>query len=207
MKNNAVCFACGFLFFCISVIMGESVLFSIVMGCVIGIICFVISKGLKRKKENEVNRSYEMDMPDFMMRVAMFTEAGMGIQEAIERAVYRGNKKKLLYSDFCDVFEKVRKGYTKDFITGIEELAEVRKSPVLSNFCITVIQNMRKGSGELSEIFTAQAQMYRNERRRIAGKMADEAATLLIIPSALVLVALIVLLLTPAVMDIFNGVF
>ena len=206
MKNNAVCFACGLLFFCISVIMGESVLFSIVMGCVIGIICFVISKGLKRKKENEVNRSYEMDMPDFMMRVAMFTEAGMGIQEAIERAVYRGNKKKLLYSDFCDVFEKVRKGYTKDFITGIEELAEVRKSPVLSNFCITIVQNMRKGSSELSELFMSQAQLQRNERRRMAGKLADEAATLLVIPSTLVLIALVVLLLAPAVLEMFIGI-
>ena len=101
----------------------------------------------------------------------------------------------------------LRVGEFSVFNDKLEELAEVRKSPVLSNFCITVIQNMRKGSGELGEIFTAQAQMYRNERRRIAGKMADEAATLLIIPSALVLVALIVLLLAPAVMDIFNGVF
>ena len=103
------------------------------------------------------------------------------------------------------VFENIRKGYTKDFITGLEELADLRKSPVLSNFCITVVQNMRKGSGELSELFMSQAQLQRNERRRLAGKMADEAATLLIIPSTLVLIALIVLLLAPAVLEMFKG--
>ena len=64
---------------------------------------------------------------------------------------------------------------------------------------------MRKGSGEISNLFTTQAQLYRNERRRIAGKLADEAATLLLIPSTLVLLALIVMLLAPAIMELFNG--
>jgi len=107
--------------------------------------------------------------------------------------------------DFNQVFVKIRKGATKDFITGLEELAALRKSAVLSDFCVTVIQNMRKGSGELSGLFTTQAQLYRNERRRLAGKLADEAATLLLIPSTLVLIALIVMLLAPALMEIFNG--
>ena len=83
--------------------------------------------------------------------------------------------------------------------------ADFRKSAVLSNFCITIVQNMRKGSAEISDLFTMQAQLYRNERRRIAGKLADEAATLLLIPSTLVLVALIIMLLAPALMEIFNG--
>ena len=67
-------------------------------------------------------------------------------------------------------------------------------------------QNLRKGSGELGALFTAQAQIYRNERRRLAAKLAEEAATLLLFPSAIVLIALILLLLAPAVMEIFGGI-
>ena len=43
---------------------------------------------------------------------------------------------------------------------------------------------IKKGSGELGTLFTAQAQIYRNERRRTAAKLAEEAATLLLFPSA-----------------------
>lgn len=205
MKKRTISLICGSVFAFVSFFMGENLLFCIIMGIVTGIISYIIDKFIQQKKQKEVNRSYEMDLPDFLVHIAMFTETGMCLQDAIERAAISGEKNKLLYEDILNVFEKVRKGNTADFITGLEELADYRKIPSLSNFCITVVQNMRKGSEELSQLFITQAQLYRNERRRVAGKMADEAATLLIFPSAIVLVALIVLLIAPAVLDIFRG--
>lgn len=90
-------------------------------------------------------------------------------------------------------------------MTAFEDAAARRNSVSFRNFCAMLIQNVRKGSGELSALFAAQAQIYRNERRRIAGKLGDEAVTLLLIPSAIVLAALILLLLAPAIMEIFGG--
>jgi len=205
LNNKFICIFCGAFFLVLTLIMGENILFCLVTGVVCGILSYVIMKVSEQRKIRMRNRSYEMDLPDFMTHVAMFTQAGLGIYDAMERAVGVGDKNKQLYEDFNQVFVKIRKGATKDFITGLEELAALRKSAVLSDFCVTVIQNMRKGSGELSGLFTTQAQLYRNERRRLAGKLADEAATLLLIPSTLVLIALIVMLLAPALMEIFNG--
>lgn len=205
LNNKIVCAICGVIFMILSLIMGESIPFCIGMGVGCGGLTFVIMRITEQKKIRMLNRSYEMDLPDFMTHIAMFTQAGMGIQEALERAANIGDKNKQLYEDLNQVFVKVRKGATKDFITGLEELADFRKSAALSNFCITIVQNMRKGSAEISDLFTTQAQLYRNERRRIAGKLADEAATLLLIPSTLVLVALVIMLLAPALMEIFNG--
>ena len=205
LNNKIVCVICGVVFLLLSLIMGESIPFCIGMGIGCGVLSFIIIRVTEQKKIRMRNRSYEMELPDFMTYIAMFTQAGMGIQEALERDANIGDKNKQLYEDLNQVFIKVRKGATKDFITGLEELADYRKSAALSNFCITIVQNMRKGSAEISELFTMQAQLYRNERRRIAGKLADEAATLLLIPSTLVLVALIVMLLAPALMEIFNG--
>ena len=205
MKKTYAILLCGVLFFVISLIMKENLLFCFLMGVTAAIISFALNKVIMQKKAKQINQSYEMDLPDLMVHIAMFAEAGMGIQDAIEKAVHSGEKRKKLYADLFMVFENIRKGYTKDLITGLEELANSRKSPALSNFCITIVQNMRKGSGELSDYFLAQAQLQRNERRRLAGKLADEAATLLIIPSTLVLIALIVLLLAPAVLEMFKG--
>ena len=146
-----------------------------------------------------------MDLPDLMIHIAMFIEAGLDIKEALKKAAMAGDKKKPLYKALLNVFEMERKIGSKDFSVILQEVSEKQKVSSFSNFSALIIQNMRKGSDELSEIFMAQAQLYRNERKRIAGKLADEAATLLLIPSAIVLIALVVLLLAPAVMTFLKG--
>lgn len=206
MNKKYIYFICGGFVFAVSLIMKETLVFCFAMSILAIVLSYAVHRAVALKKKKQINQSYEMDLPDLMIHIAMFTEAGMGVQEAVERAVLSGKKNKSLYIDLRKVFENVRKGNTKDFITGLEELADFRKSPVLSNFCITIVQNMRKGSSELSELFMSQAQLQRNERRRMAGKLADEAATLLVIPSTLVLIALVVLLLAPAVLEMFIGI-
>lgn len=206
MNKKYIYFICGGFVFAVSLIMKETLVFCFAMSILAIVLSYEVHRAVVLKKKKQINQSYEMDLPDLMIHIAMFTEAGMGVQEAVERAVLSGKKNKSLYIDLRRVFENVRKGNTKDFITGLEELADFRKSPVLSNFCITIVQNMRKGSSELSELFMSQAQLQRNERRRMAGKLADEAATLLVIPSTLVLIALVVLLLAPAVLEMFIGI-
>lgn len=150
------------------------------------------------------NSSYELDLPDFLVHIAMFTEAGLNLWDAIERAAGIGSTDRPLYQDVNEAFAKVHKGVTRDLIAAFEEMAARRNSLPLSNFCVMIIQNVRKGSGELSTLFLTQAQIYRNERRRTAGRLADEAATLLLIPSSIVLGALLLLLLAPAVIQIFG---
>ena len=147
-----------------------------------------------------------MDLPDFLIHIAMFTEAGLNLRDAVERAAGIGSLERPLYRDLNGIFERIRRGSAKDFLSALEELAVQQKSVPLSNFCVMITQNLRKGSGELGTLLTAQAQIYRNERRRTAAKLAEEAATLLLFPSALVLIALILLLLAPAVMEIFGGI-
>ncbi len=169
------------------------------------VIVYVLTLSAETRKKKYIGRSYDMDLPDFLTHVSMFTEAGIGIWDAIERSAEIGNADRPLYKDIKGAFESVRKGAAKDIMSAFEDLSDSRKSAALSNLCATVIQNVRKGSSELSSIFASQAQLYRNERRRIAGKMADEAVTLLTIPSALVLIAMIILLLAPAVMEMFGG--
>ncbi len=204
MKNFIFIFV-GVVFFVVTFIMGESIIACVLIGILMGGGTYGIKKFINKRKIEAINKSYEMDLPDLMIHVAMFAEAGLGIRESLERAVLAGNRQKPLYKDLHEVFEMQRRIGSKDFATVLEELSERRKSAALSNFTAVIIQNMRKGSDELGELFAAQAQIYRNERRRTAAKLADEAATLLLIPSTIVLLALVILLLTPAVMSFLEG--
>ncbi|MFR1517424.1 MAG: type II secretion system F family protein [Clostridia bacterium] len=205
MKHRIIIIIVSLLLFFLTSAAKESWLFRILAATIGGAAAYGILLLQARRKEQIRNRSYDMDLPDFMIHIAMFTEAGLNIWDAIERAAGTGSPDRPLYKDIAGAYERVRKGSAKDLMASFEELAEQRRSASLSNFCTMVIQNVRKGSGELSSFFTSQAQIYRNERRRTAGKLADEAATLLLLPSAIVLVALILLLLSPAILEMFGG--
>lgn len=204
MEIKLVTFVCSAVLFTVMLLQGEDVVFSCTVSIAAGALIYVLYIKSKQKKEKERDRNYEMDLPDLMIHIAMFTEAGLTVQDAIERAVWAGDSSNMLYKDLKIVFERVRKGVYKDFISALEGLAQERKSAVLSNFYSVIVQNLRKGSSELGDLFTMQAQLYRNERKRLAGKLADEASSLLLFPSTIVLVALILLLLAPAVMELGN---
>lgn len=193
-------------FFVIAVLTVENWSLRVIIAAIGGFSAYFIPVLDTRRKENIRNRSYDLDLPDFMVHTAMFTEAGLILWDALERAAGTGNMDRPLYQDINGAFNRVRKGSSKDLIAVFEELAAQRKSASLSNFCAMVTQNVRKGSGELSILFIAQAQLYRNERRRVAEKLSEEAVTLLLIPSSIVLIALVLLLLAPAVMQIFGGI-
>ncbi len=205
MKQKMMFFAAGASAFLLTALSGEGWAASFIAAAAGAFSVYFIPVLRAKRKEKIRNRSYDLDLPDFMIYIAMFLEAGLNIWDAVERAAGVGRPDRPLYKDINDIFERVRKGSAKDLMTAFEDAAARRNSVSFRNFCAMLIQNVRKGSGELSALFAAQAQIYRNERRRIAGKLGDEAVTLLLIPSAIVLAALILLLLAPAIMEIFGG--
>jgi len=73
------------------------------------------------------------------------------------------------------------------------------KDATVSTFVSLVVQNSRKGTAELADLLRLQAVNARNERRMVAKQLSDEAATLMLIPSALILAAVLVIVAAPAV--------
>lgn len=206
MKRKITASAAALAFFLIPYLFGGSWGMCAAASAGAGAVAYALPLYLEKRKERNRNRSYDMDIPDLLIHVSMLTEAGLTIWDAVERAAMIGDPNRPLYQDILTVFDHVRRGYAKDPAAALENLSAQRSSAALSNFCTIVIQNVRKGSVELSTIFATQAQLYRTERRRTAGKIAEEAVTLLLIPSTIVLVALIILLLAPAVMNFIGDI-
>ena len=74
----------------------------------------------------------------------------------------------------------------------------------VSTFVSLVLQNSRKGSTELASLLRLQAVNQRTERKALAKQMADEASTLMLIPSAMILAAILVLTAAPAVIGFMS---
>ena len=71
----------------------------------------------------------------------------------------------------------------------------------ISTFVSLVLQNSRKGSRDVAALLRLAAVNQRAERKAIVKQMADEAATLMVIPSVMILGAILVLIAAPAVIS------
>lgn len=160
---------------------------------------------LNKKRHRKMTQSYEMHMPDLLVDVAMLMEAGMNVWDAICRCAATGDKKKPLYTALDKAVLSVEKGICNDYCVALEKMAEECRCSCVSNFVSLVVQNCRKGNGQIIQVLISSASYYRSERKNTATKLAGEATTLMLLPSAAVLVALILLMAAPAIIQMIGG--
>lgn len=159
---------------------------------------FVIKKRQKKKER----RMYDLDMADYLVTVSLLLSSGLNIWDALKRGMEGFDIERPLFREIGEVFKGYESGALTDLADGFQNMSLKLRIPSVSTFVCAVIQNCRKGSGEISGLFMDMSNTYRSQRRITVSKMADEATTLLLIPSTMVLIALIVILVAPAVMQL-----
>ena len=183
---------------------GNTLLFSALcgLGCAaLGFIMYYLAQKRRHKKEADM---YEIDMADYLTGVALLLSSGLNLWDSMRRAVNGGDLKRPLYRDLSLMFDGIDNGKYDSPVNAIEQLANEHGSPAISMLAGVVVQNYKKGAGEIAELFMDLSVTARNNRKYLCMKLADEASTLLLIPSGIVLVALIALLLTPAVLTLLS---
>ena len=178
---------------------GNSVPFTAVCSLVLGMTCFFLPVLLEKKKKKKELKLYEIDMADYLISVSLLLSSGVTLWDALRRGLIGADLKKPLYRDLARLFEGLDSGRYESPVEAFEEFAAACGSPAVSTLTAVIVQNYRKGSGEIAQLFGELSITSRNNRKYICMKLADEASTLLLIPSTMVLIAIVALLLTPAV--------
>lgn len=187
------------------ILTGSSISRAMIAMLLLSIISYFIPKYRSKKKNEEIRKSYDMDMPDLLINVAMMMESGMNIWDAITQCVRRENKKRPLYAALDKAISSVHQGLCQDYCQALGRMAEECKATSVSNFVSLVVQNAQKGNNRITEILFNSASFYRNERKATATKLAEEATTLMLLPSAMMLVAIILMMVAPAAMKMIGG--
>ncbi len=156
---------------------------------------------LMSRKCKELKLNFKMDMPDFLDVTALLLEAGQPLWYAVENASQMGN------SALC---RRINEAFTGE--TGMEAnrnpeillqgLADEVKVPVVSSVVSALVQNSRKGERELAAVLRTQSSICRGERKGVAEEIGNRASNLLLIPSGMVFVAILLMLMTPALMQL-----
>lgn len=176
--------------------------------CLLYSVCFELSFFILRDVrlfKQAKNRCLHMrfELSEILDRLAVLLDAGVTLWNAVsivsEREISGGafeEELKRTVNGFMSA-----DGYFFEPESAFEELSARCNDAAVSTFVSLIVQNSRKGTGELAELLRIQAVNARNERRLLAKQLSDEASTLMLIPSALILAAVLVIVAAPAVIQ------
>ncbi len=175
------------------------------VGIPLGIIGFSEYSVFDKAKKKQ--RKLRLGLADLAERLAVLLDAGVNVWSALvdvssmmkEQDGALGNELRMAVNDYCGA-----NGYYYSPEEALENMAARCGDASVSTFVSLVLQNSRKGSSELASLLRLQAVNQRSERKALAKQMADEASTLMLIPSAMILAAILVLTATPAVIGFMS---
>ena len=173
---------------------------------IIGIIAVVPDLAMVKKAEKK-RESLKYGLADFMDRVAILLDSGMPLWSALSATAMNSDSGEPFTAEMQSTVQAFSgsNGYYYRPEEHLEQLADRCLTLAVSSFVSLVIQNSRKGSEELASIFKSQAMSCRTEQRNMAKKRAEEASTLMLIPTAVVFVAILAMVATPAVFTVISG--
>ena len=147
------------------------------------------------------------DYSELVLKITLFIGAGMTVRRAFERIAsgYTADREagvteeRPAYEAIVQTVRALKLGApeTESWVR-FGELCGTREYRKLGS-CLA--ENQRKGSGHLARILEAEASGSFEERKRQARRRGEEAATRLILPLMLMLGAMMLIVLVPALMS------
>lgn len=171
----------------------------LVMGGMVSVNEYKIFDGAKKK-----SRRMRFELSDITERIAILLDAGIPLWNAFVVVSENADESKPLEIELKQTVNAfvTDSGYYFEPEKAFQEMAERCGDSSVSSFVSLIIQNSRKGGGELSSMLRLQAVNQRQERKTLAKQLADEASTLMVIPSVITLAAIMVLVGAPAIIEI-----
>lgn len=204
----------------------ENIDFSFLMIIVIGfLIIFILEYKKKydiKEKEKRIKDMLFRSYPSFITKVLLYIEAGMTIRNTLCKVAI--DCKKGMIVDANESKENKNKDKDNKYETNIleeklielkvrldngamesdvyEDIARKLNDKRYNRFFNIIIQNIRNGTKELSNILRLEAEDALQEKKNNARKLGEEASTKLIIPLLLELMIVMLVIIVPAFMGI-----
>ena len=154
----------------------------------------------KKVRENQILADY----PDIVNKLILYLGAGLTIQGALdlisrnylEQKKQNKTYKRYAYEEVMYVCRKIQGG--AGVTEGLEILSQRCAVAPFRKLCMILMQNMKKGSGELIALLHHEAAGAFEVRKNSARKMGEEAGTKLLFPMIMSLGVVIIILIVPA---------
>ncbi|MDY4079314.1 MAG: type II secretion system F family protein [Clostridium sp.] len=196
----------GFLFsliiFAFQVINGKFSLLITILGIVAPIIIYFvldskIDDDLKKRSEN-----IKYDFPDFLNKLALLINAGLTFEGAWKQILSRDKRNNILNSELRTTLKDIEANVPRDI--ALRNFARRCKVNIVTRFTNLVIQNLNKGTSDLTNMLDSLANECWLERQNYAKRKGEEASTKLLFPMMLMLIAVFIITVVPAMLQMIG---
>jgi len=140
----------------------------------------------------------QMDFPEFLNKLVLLIDAGMTVSRAWEKAVEDNKKESVLYFELETVLTEIKSGKSEQ--QAYEDFSKRCRTPEVTRLMSVLIQNLRKGNSDLVSILRTLSNECWMMRKNAARKLGEEASTKMIFPMMLMLIAILIIVATPAML-------
>lgn len=159
--------------------------------------------GPDRELNERLKRRYRMiriDFPDFLNKLTLLVDAGLTVQRSWQKIAINNERNRPLYEEIERVWLNIKGGKSES--EAYEEFARRCRAPEISKFVSAILQNLRKGNDKLVTILRVQASDCWEIRKNEAKKLGEEASSKLLFPMMIMFIAILIIVLTPAVLQL-----
>jgi tight adherence protein C len=142
----------------------------------------------------------QYDFPDFLNKLVLLINAGMTVPRAWEKIVCDRKDMTPLYEELNRTYIEIKNG--KAETAAYEDFARRCRVKEITKFIAAIIQNLRKGNGELVALLKLQSNECWQLRKNMARRLGEEASTKLIFPLMIMFVGILIIVILPAIMQL-----
>lgn len=167
----------------------------------VALIC--VSYGMDKELDNKINKRrflLEYDFPDFLNKLILLINSGMTTYRAWEQIALTTKKQSYLNCEIRSVVFNIKNGKSEQ--QAYEEFARKCRTPQIAKFISVIIQNLNKGNADLSLNLRVIANECWEVRKNSAKRLGEEASTKMLIPMVIMFIAILIIVITPAILSL-----
>lgn len=163
------------------------------------IVFYTTDRGLDARIKKR-NFYIQYDFPDFLNKLVLLINAGMTVPRAWEKIVTDRKNMTPLYEELNTTYLEIKNG--KSETAAYEDFARRCRAKEITKFIAAIIQNLRKGNGELVPLLKLQSNECWQLRKNMAKRLGEEASTKLVLPLMIMFIGILIIVILPAIMQL-----
>lgn len=172
----------------------------IIFASVVLFLIFYLSDREIDEQIKKKNFMLQYDFPEFLNKLVLLINAGMTVPRAWEKIVYDRKTITPLYEELKTTYLEIMNG--KSETAAYEDFARRCKVKEITKFVTVIIQNQRKGNGDIIPILKLQSNECWQTRKSMAKKLGEEASTKLVLPLMIMFIGILIIVLIPAILQL-----
>lgn len=176
----------------------------------LGSVASVSLYGLKKQEEKKIKaiekEQMSRDYPEIVSKMVLLLGAGMTVRNAWKKIVADYSRQKEIfgtrkaYEEMSGTLHEIQGGVTE--AEGYERFGRRCAQAQYLKLGALLSQNLKKGTGGLTELLRTEAAQAFEERKNAARKIGEEASTKLLLPMFLMLAIVLIIVIVPAFLSV-----